>query len=111
MIINLVTFTAWALIKVTLAAGFLWFGARIARVEKNDWSRAWICAALMYPLSLLLYNGVGLVPLAGVTTGLVITAVVWFPIVWGAFDTTRLKAAAVLAVGLLVYPGWSYGAF
>ena len=110
MITDAMTFVFSAAVKVTLASLFLWGGAYVAGVRKKEWIRAWLCAGLLYVVSLALCNSLTLIPVVGATVGAVATALLWFPVVAGAFDTTNLKAAAVLAVGLLVYPGWTFGA-
>lgn len=99
----------WAVAKVTIASLFLLAGAHLARVRKRTWTRAWLCAAMLLPVSLVLCYGTSWMPVMGGALGAVAAAALWFPVIGGAFDTGDLKAAVVLAMGMLVYPGWAFG--
>lgn len=109
MIAGALAFLFWALVKVTVASLFLLAGAHLARVRKRTWARAWLCAAMLFGVSLAFCYGTSWIPVAGGMLGAAATSAIWFPVVGGAFDTGSLKAAAVSAMALLVYPGWAFG--
>ena len=109
MVVEALAFFFWTLARVTVASLFLLAGAHLARVRKRTWTRAWLCAAMLFPVSLALCYGTSWIPVAGGMLGAAATAAIWFPVVGGSFDTGGLKAAAVSAMALLVYPGWAFG--
>jgi hypothetical protein len=109
MIGEAISFVIWAALRITLASLFLLAGARLARVRKRSWARAWLCAAMLLPVSLAALGAASVMPLVGGPVGLAATAAIWLPVIAGAFDTTWTRAAAVLATALLVYPGWTFG--
>ncbi len=110
MIADAVIWTVTALLKICIGALVLWGAAYLVRVRKRQWLRACLCAALLFGVSLVVYNTTTLIPLCGAVLGVLATAALWHPIIAGAFDTSGLKAALILAIALLFYPGWGFGA-
>jgi hypothetical protein len=104
----------WTMLRLIVETGavalVLWAVARAVHVRKRHWMRVGLCALLMCVVSLVLANVAALLPAGTRLLAATLTAAFWFPIIEGAFDTTSIKAAAILAAGFLVYPGWAFAA-